>query len=350
MKTAHKPLKLGILGCANIARQFARDLKGCKEVALQAVASRDVAKAAAFAKEFGIGTHYGTYEALLTDASLDMIYLPLPNTLHAEWAIKAAQHGKHILCEKPLALEVSEVKRMFAAAHANRVMLLEAFPYYFQPQTGDMLGLLQSGALGKVLGVQAAIGFTAQDLANNIRFNPHLGGGAMFDAGCYPLSLIRLVMGEAPVSVSAHSMWLDVHGKNQGVDMRTAATLMFADGRCAQLSCAMDMAGNRSATIMCSQGTIETEYLNHTGQASGDKFGYLPSQMRVRHGTASNLAFEPRLSGAGSGFKFAAQAFAQVIHEQNWAALALAEQASIDIAATLEAINKSARSGKSVDV
>jgi len=108
------PLRLGILGCANIAKQFARDVHGSKQVAIQAVASRDLAKAQAFADIFHIARAHGSYEALLADAALDAIYLPLPNSMHAEWAIRAMQAGKHVLCEKPLALNLAEVTRMFA--------------------------------------------------------------------------------------------------------------------------------------------------------------------------------------------------------------------------------------------
>ena len=343
---AAPPLRIGILGCANIARQFARDVADCPAVKIVAVASRNMQTAAAFASATGIARHHGSYEALLADEAVDAIYLPLPNSLHAEWAIEAAQAGKHILCEKPLALSRAQAQAMFDAADANRVMLLEAYPYYFQPQTGDMLALLHSGAIGQVCSMQACFGFTLANPQGNIRLNPELGGGALLDAGSYALSLIRLVMGCAPERVQADATWAD-----SGVDISLTATLIYADGRRAQLACAMNAANHRRGVIAGTQGTIETEYLNHTStQAGSHPWGYLPSELRVRRGTANNVPFEVIKSGTGSGFRFAAEAFANVVATKDFAAMARAAQASLDIAATLEALARSAREGRAMKV
>jgi predicted dehydrogenase len=339
-------LRIGILGCANIARQFARDVASSPMASVVAVASRNAETAAAFAATQGIARHHGSYEALLADTGIDAIYLPLPNSLHAEWAIKAAEHGKHVLCEKPLALGLTEAQAMFDAARRQGVMLLEAYPYYFQPQTGDMLALLRDGAIGTVRSVQACFGFTLASPQNNIRMKPELGGGALLDAGSYALSLIRLAMGCAPQRVQADATWSD-----SGVDISLMATLHYADGRRAQLSCAMDTANHRRATVIGSQGTIETEYLNHTStQAVGHAHGYQPSQLRVRRGTANTIPFEEIHSGVGSGFRFAAEAFAGVVAAKDFAAVSRAAEASLDNAATLEAMALSARSGQAASV
>ncbi len=338
-------LRIGILGCANIARQFCRDVADSPQVRVVAAASRNADTAAAFARDQRIARHHGSYEALLLDADVDAIYLPLPNSLHAEWAVKAAEHGKHVLCEKPLALGLDEARTMFDAANLHHVMLLEGYPYYFQPQTGDMLALLHGGAIGDVRSVQASFGFTLAS-KNNIRMSPELGGGALLDAGSYALSLIRLAMGRAPQRVQADASWAD-----SGVDISMMATLHYADGRRAQLSCAMDAANHRHATIVGSGGTIETEYLNHTSdRATGHTYGYQPSQLWVRRGTANTVAFEEIRSGVGSGFRFAAEAFARVVAEQDFAAIERAAEASLDNAATLEAIARSARSGQPAEV
>jgi len=340
------PLRIGVLGCANIARQFVRDVAGSPAVKVVAVASRRADSAAAFAQQLGIGRHHGSYEALLADEGVDAIYLPLPNSLHAEWAIKACQAGKHVLCEKPLALSLAQAQAMFKAADAHGVMLLEAYPYWFQPQTGAMVGLLRSGAIGQVRTVQASFGFTLAKPDGNIRMAPDLGGGALLDAGSYPLSLIRLVMGDAPDEVLAQSSWAET-----GVDISTTATLQWADGRRAQLSCAMDVANHRRATIVGTGGTIETEYLNHTSdRAVGHPHGYQPSQLRVRRGVANTVPLETVPSATGSGFRFAAEAFAKVVAEHDFVAVARATAASLDIAATLEALARSARTGKPVKV
>jgi predicted dehydrogenase len=340
------PLRIGILGCASIARQFSRDVAPSPAVRIVAVASRKLETAAAFAAAQGIGRHHGSYEALLADSDVDAIYLPLPNSLHAEWAIKAAERGKHVLCEKPLALGLGEAQAMFDAARHHGVMLLESYPYYFQPQTGAMVELLHGGAIGAVRSVQASFGFTMANPQANIRMKPELGGGALLDAGSYPLSLIRLAMGCAPQRVQADATWAD-----SGVDINLMATLHYADGRRAQLSCAMDAANHRRATIVGSRGTIETEYLNHTSaQAGGHPHGYLPSQLRARRGTANSIPFEEIRSGTGSGFRFAAEAFAEVVARQDFAAIERAADASLDNAATIEALARSARLGHAVDV
>ena len=191
--------------------------------------------------------------------------------------------------------------------------------------------------------MQACFGFTLANAQGNIRSNPELGGGALLDAGSYPLSLIRLVMGCAPLSVKADATWTD-----SGVDLSTMATLLYADGRRAQMSCAMDAANHRRATIVGSNGTIETEYLNHTSADDRHPWGYLPSQLRVRQGTAFNIPFEEIQTPTGSGFRFAAEVFAKLIADQDYAAIERAASASMDIAATLEAIARSSRSGESV--
>jgi len=343
----YKRLKIGVLGCAKIANGFVRDVLPSDLVEIVAVASRDLGKAQAFAAQYGLPQAWGSYEALLADPNVDAIYLPLPNTMHAPWAMAASRAGKHVLCEKPLTLTRDEAQEMFDRARQHGVMLLESFPYYFQPQTGDMLTLLQSGAIGQVRSVQASFGFTlAPEATGNIRFNPDLGGGALLDAGSYPLSLIRLVMGQAPLRVIAQSNWAA-----SGVDLSTMATLEYADGRRAQIMCSMDVANVRRATICGTAGTLETEYLNHTADAAGQSpYGYLPSHMRVRRGIANTLAFEDIRSPSGSGFRFAAEAFAKVIRDKDHAAIARAAQASIDNAATLQALASSARLGVAVEL
>lgn len=344
--TPANPLRIGVLGCANIAKQFVRDVADSPQVQVVAAASRKLETATEFAKPLGIARCYGSYEALLADADVDAIYLPLPNSMHAEWAIKAAQAGKHILCEKPLALGAVQAASMFDAARKHKVMLLEAYPYYFQPQTGAMVDLLLQGAIGSVRSVQASFGFTLGNPQNNIRMKPELGGGALLDAGSYALSVIRLAIGCAPVRVMADASWADA-----GVDISMMATLHYADGRRAQLSCAMDAANHRRATIVGSTGTLETEYLNHTTTpGTVSPYGHLPSQLRVRRGIANSVPFEEIVTATGSGFRFAAEAFATVVRAQDFAAIERAAQASLDNAATLEAIASSARMGQKVEV
>jgi predicted dehydrogenase len=187
MTLSHQaPLRMGILGCANIAKQFARDVADSTLVSIQAVASRDLSKAQQFEQTYGIARAHGSYEALLADSALDAIYIPLPNSLHAEWAIRAMQAGKHVLCEKPLALNLTEVTRMFNVAREHGVMLLESYPYWFQPQTRDLLACVSPEKIGEVRSMQASFGFTLGNPDTNIRMKPDLGGGALLDAGSTP--------------------------------------------------------------------------------------------------------------------------------------------------------------------
>ena len=350
MATPHcsaAPLRLGILGCAAIAHNFARHLAGSTRAKIVAVASRDQAKSKAFARNHQIERAWGSYEALLDDPGVDAVYIPLPNALHAPWAIKAAGAGKHVLCEKPLTLDLASAKAMFAAARSHGVMLLESYPWWFQPQTRDLLAVLRNDDLhgiGPVQSVQASFGFTLAQPVGNIRSDPALGGGALLDAGCYPLSLIRLVMGCAPEAVRAEASWTA-----EGMDLSTSATLFYADGRRAQMACAMaDSAAHRHATIVGQRGILQTEYANHTAEKPMQPLGFQPSLMRLRRGVANHQPFETLRSATGSGFRFAAEAFAQVVATQDHEAIERAAAASLDIAATLEAIAQAARSGRTV--
>lgn len=334
------PLCLGILGAANIAHPFAEAVQGSAAIAVGAIASRSLANAKAFADRHQISKHYGSYQDLLDDAAVEAVYIPLPNHLHAAWAIKAMQAGKHVLCEKPLCVGRIEAEAMFAAAEENRVMLLEAYPYWFQPHMREMMKLVHGGVLGEIKTMQASFGFTIHKPEGNIRMSREKGGGALLDAGSYPVSLVCVVMGEAPLRVHASPVW-SAEGADAGVDLSMLATLEFAGNRSAQFSCAMNVANHRHATIMGTAGTIETEYLNHTSAE-------VPNLLRVRRGMVYNTPFESIVTKTGSGFKFAAEAFAYGVRNNDQAAMEYAKRVSLDTAKTLEAIAKSARSGVAV--
>lgn len=152
--TPFDPVKIGILGCANIARQFIRDVRSSPLVRVDAVASRRGEVARAFASENGVARSFPSYDAMLADPMIDAIYLPLPNSMHAEWAIKTAHARKHVLCEKPLALNRREAESMLEAAQRNGTVLIEAYPYWFQPQMQALRELSASGAIGAVRGAR----------------------------------------------------------------------------------------------------------------------------------------------------------------------------------------------------
>jgi D-xylose 1-dehydrogenase (NADP+, D-xylono-1,5-lactone-forming) len=230
MTSSSTPLRLGILGAAKIARAFTEAVAPSGMVKITAVASRDASKGAAFAADYKIPKSYGSYEALLADPEIDAVYNPLPNSLHAEWSIKAAAAGKHILCEKPLAISGAEARSMFDAAKKNGVHLVEAYPYLAQPQTLKVRELVKSGAIGRLHLIRASFGITFNDPAN-IRLKPDLAGGSLMDAGSYPVSFVRAIAGERPKRVHAFATWFDT-----GVDRTLAATMEYDSGLIAQIS------------------------------------------------------------------------------------------------------------------
>lgn len=268
MNAVGTPLRLGILGAAGIARLFTRGVAGSPLVSVEAVASRTAAKAADFAKSESVPRSHGSYEALLGDPAIEAIYIPLPNDLHAEWAIRAANAGKHVLCEKPLAMTGADARAMFAAAHANGVHLVEAYPYMSQPQTLRMRELLAK--IGRIQVITAAFGFSLTTPEGvplgdpaNIRLDPARGGGGLRDAGTYSMSLARIAAGERPSRVMASAKWT-----KGGVDQVIAATVEFPSGALAQVSCCMSGAFHRAAVIVGESGVIETSYLNHAPEES----------------------------------------------------------------------------------
>lgn len=232
---AQTKLRWGVLSTARIGRNSVIPaLKASSNGALVAVASRDESAARAFAAECGIPRHHGSYDALLADSGIDAVYIPLPNSLHAEWTIRAVERGKHVLCEKPLALSAADCLRMQRAADANGVKLMEAFMYRFHPRTEHAIALARSGALGAIRSVRSV--FTFRLLRpNDVRFDPALGGGALLDVGCYCVNVSRTIAGEEPVEVQAWATWSD-----KGVDLALAGALRFANGLVAHFDCALD--------------------------------------------------------------------------------------------------------------
>lgn len=222
MKTA---IRWGILGAANIAyRRVAPALQAARNGAVQAVASRSLEKAQAFAAERSIPQAYGSYEALLADPNIDAIYIPLPNSEHAPWALRCAEAGKAVLCEKPLARTADEARRMVDAFAARGLLLAEGFMYRFHPQTERVQQLVAEGAIGRLTAISASFTYTLRD-ADNIRADAALGGGALLDVGCYCVSLMRLLTGSEPVSGGALANFTA-----DGVDDALAATLRFPGG------------------------------------------------------------------------------------------------------------------------
>jgi predicted dehydrogenase len=229
-------LRWGTLSTANIGRAAVNPaIQASRNGVLLAVASRDGKRAETFGEQWGIPTRYGGYDALLQDERIDAVYNPLPNSLHLEWTIRAAEAGKHVLCEKPLGLGEAECREMAAAAKANGVELLEAFMYRFHPRTEQVLGMVRDGVVGDLRTIRSAFTFRLSR-PDNIRLDPDLGGGALMDVGCYCVNVSRTMAGTEPVEVQAQAIWAP-----SGVDEQLAGVLRFENGVLAVFDCALSM-------------------------------------------------------------------------------------------------------------
>ncbi len=321
-----RPIRIGVLGAANIARAFIAGVAPSSNVEVPAVASRNLERARTFVAELGIMRAFGSYEALLADPDIDAVYNPLPNSLHAEWSIKALKAGKHVLCEKPLATTAAEARDMYVAAREAGRLLAEAYPYRAQPQTIEMLRLIASRELGRPRMIQAAFGFTMQDAAN-IRLDPTLGGGALMDAGSYPISLVRMLSGALPVAVNASALWSE-----SGVDTGLIANLDFADGLLAQVACTFSTGVHRHAVIGCEKGAIMTSFSNHTGPD-------MPAVLHVKRGTGWTERFEPMHLPTTNGFLAEAETFAAALRG-GFPWNGISEVESVDVAVMLEQIQQ----------
>ncbi len=330
-------LRIGILGTANIARAFVTAVAPSAAVKVTAIASRDPAKSQSFAGELGIERAHASYEALLADPDIDAVYNPLPNSLHAQWCIRAARAGKHVLCEKPLAATANEALAMFAAAADNGVHLVEAYPYRAQPHSLKLQELLAGGAIGRVQLIQASFGFPLSDPLN-IRLDPMLAGGALMDAGAYPVSLVRMVARRRPTRVHAVARWAD-----SGVDRTLVATAEFDGELLAQISCSFATDVHRHALIAGTEGSIQATYLNHT-------FPNRAPGLFLKRGGGWDTDYEAIEVTPANGFLAEAESFARLVQQgpEHWTGASPGE--SIDIMMTLEAMRLSARSGKAVEL
>lgn len=244
-------LRWGLLSTARINRAVIPPIRSAKRSELAAVASRNQAKADAYAKEWKIPRAYGSYEALLADKEIDAIYIPLPNDMHAEWSIKCAEAGKHVLVEKPVALTPGEVDRMIDAAKKNKVVIAEAFMYKHHPQTAQVLDLVKQGAIGEVKLIKGAFTFNLTR-TSDVRLVPEQGGGSIWDVGCYPISYARLVAQAEPIEVFG---W-QVTGST-GVDEVFSGQMKFANGLLAQFDCGFRSPFRASLEIVGATGSIE---------------------------------------------------------------------------------------------
>jgi predicted dehydrogenase len=249
-----RKVRFGVLGVAKIATEkVIPGMQRGERCEVVAIASRDEAKAARAAAALGLPKAYGSYEALLADPDIDAVYNPLPNHLHVDWSIAAAEQGKHVLCEKPIALSAVETEELIAARDRTRVKMQEAFMVWTHPQWIAARDIARSGRIGDLVGYAGAFGYFNDDPAN-IRNVAAFGGGGLMDIGCYLLVTSRFIFGEEPRRVSG----LVERDPSSGVDVLTSMLLDYPSGHATGL-CSTRMVPYQRVQIFGTRGRIEVE-------------------------------------------------------------------------------------------
>ncbi|WP_150270170.1 Gfo/Idh/MocA family protein [Paenibacillus tepidiphilus] len=248
-------LKWGILGCAQIATgAVIPAIQESERGMVAAVASRGLDKSSAVAAQFGIDKAYGSYEELLADPEIDAVYIPLPNHLHREWVIRAAEAGKHVLCEKPIALSSSEALEMTEACRQAGVHLAEAYMYRHHPRIAQLQEIIARGDIGELRSIRGTFTYNDAEDRSNIRFKSAWGGGSLYDVGCYPLSAARLLYGAEPEAVTVQAIFSPEH---DGVDMMASGLVEFPGGVSLIFDCGMWAYNRQLLEVLGTEGRIE---------------------------------------------------------------------------------------------
>lgn len=326
-------LNWGFLGAAKIGRALAPAIAASKYARAYGVASRSLDKAETYARENGFERSYGSYRALLKDSNVDVIYNPLPNHLHCEWTIRALEAGKHVLCEKPMALNVAECRRMIAAAKRNRRLLMEAFMYRLHPQTLKLQELIQNGAIGEVRVIRAGFGFSLNESAKNVRLAKRLGGGCLMDVGCYCVNAMRTFFREEPEQVVGQAK----RGKISGVDMTFGGLLMFPQGRLGVFSSSFQTSLDWGVEIVGTLGRISVP-------SPWKPDGRLASFVLEANGKRKTV----QIKNGGGIYHCEVDHFSRCILEEK--PLALAPEEGLKNMRVIEALYSSARRGRAVRV
>jgi D-xylose 1-dehydrogenase (NADP+, D-xylono-1,5-lactone-forming) len=255
-------LRIGILGAARIASALAPAIHAANGAELVGIAARDKARAEEFAKRHNIPEVFDSYDALLASDEIDAVYIPLPNDLHAPWAIRALEAGKHVLLEKPSAMNSAETARVLEVAAAHNKVVFEGFMYRYHPQFSRALEIIQAGTIGELRLIRSAFSFTLPtDNTGDHRWIRSQGGGGLYDLGCYCLNASVLFMNESPLEVSAKATWgsrPDVP-ENEFVDLEFAALMTFSGSRHAVFDCSLQQPGAQKLELVGTKGNIEFE-------------------------------------------------------------------------------------------
>jgi D-xylose 1-dehydrogenase (NADP+, D-xylono-1,5-lactone-forming) len=260
--TQKRQVRWGVLGCARVfERRMAPGFAHADNADLVAIASRDIAKAETTAARHGIPIAYGSYDELLADATLDAVFIPLPNSEHFAWAEKALNAGKHVLCDKPLTMTHHEATELFALAESQSLRLMEGFMYRHHPQHAVVHEALRDGRIGKLQHFRGVFAYLAVPDESNIRWQPALGGGALLDVGVYPVNAARWFFGEEPHAVYATGRQI----ANQ-VDFQVSALLEFSEGRTASILSSFGQPFCSQYEVIGSTGTIFVERAFQVGE------------------------------------------------------------------------------------
>ncbi len=249
----NEPVRWGVIGCARIAiNHVIPAILQTRSATLWGIASRTLSKAEQVARDFGAKRAYGSYEALLADPEIEAVYIPLPNHLHKPWSIAALRAGKHVLCEKPIALNAQEARDIQAVARETGRFMLEAFAYRFSPIVQKAIEVVRAGAIGELRMLHSSLTFVLADDPTNVRLQAGIGGGALYDVGCYAINVQRMLAGREPRAAWAKLAWSDQYG----VDMSGVGVLDFGDNLMGTFDTSFNAPGGSYFRAVGTQGTL----------------------------------------------------------------------------------------------
>ena len=342
---AEKRACWGLLSTARINERLIPAIRASRRSELLAVASRSEEKAEIYAKQWNIPHAYGTYEQMLTNPLINVIYLSLPNHLHAEWAIKCAEAGKHVLCEKPIAITTKEVARMAQATDKCDVIIQEAAMMRFHPQTRYLRELVAKRTIGDIRLIRGVFAFTLEN-PGDIRLDTNMGGGSLWDLGSYCVSFARTVLQAEPVEVSAYQV-----GGDTGVDMSFSAQMRFPTGALVQFFSSFQSFAHIEADFLGTHGRIYADipWVNHIGATanvqvvrSGDVEGASTFSDSIEGHTTETKTYENM-----NAYQCEIDSMVESVLEGVEPVISLAD--SWKTVATIVALHESARTGKPVE-
>ena len=249
---SNKSLNWAVLGVGQISEVVAPAIRDSDRAVPYAIASRTLDKADGFARRHGFSRSYGCYEAILEDPAVEVVYNPLPNWLHCDWTVRALEAGKHVLCEKPLAEDMAECRRMVAVSRQCGRSLMEAFAYRFHPQTARVKEIVSQGSVGELRLIRSSLGFPLDFSRPNVRLKPSPGGGALMDVGCYCIHVMRYLTDEEPQTVLGRSQGV----AERGVDLTFGGMLIFPGGCLGLFSGSFRTAPDFQLEIVGSRGRL----------------------------------------------------------------------------------------------